>query len=90
MPTSFKVNEIFDIAGRDGLLVHGTLVGDPITPGDILRLRGSEQNVPVLSIDFPGPKSAGDEFVIMVPRQLARVPVPGDVLEGIVTRQSAD
>ena len=52
MTVRFVVEQIFDLAGRDGVILSGHLDGGDVAVGTVLRAEASDEEVRVIDIEF--------------------------------------
>ena len=64
----FIVLEVFDLAGRAGLLVTGTLLSGDVKGGAVLRVGPENRPVHVLGIELAG-NSFGGRMTLIVDRR---------------------
>jgi hypothetical protein len=75
-PVVFSVEEVFDLAARDGLLVAGQLVVGKVGAGTVLRTAAGRP-IKVLGLELTG---AGGRFTLIVERSGVPALEPGAVL----------
>jgi len=78
---SFMVLEVFDLAGRSGLLVSGRLVTGVVARGDVLRESESGALINVLGVEFPSVAHL-DRVTLVVDRRDGAYLVSGRRLTG--------
>ena len=77
----FRVAAVFQVSGRDGLIVAGTVLNGVVRPGDALRDAGTGRRFEVLGIDLacPRPRREHHDIGLLVPRAAQDVAVPGRI-----------
>jgi sulfate adenylyltransferase subunit 1 (EFTu-like GTPase family) len=80
----FVVRDVFDLAGREGLIAPGQLQSGTIEVGDSLREVESGRSTSVVGIEFHSSPSLGDGSCTLVLERTDSFEIhPGSVLEGM-------
>jgi hypothetical protein len=77
----FQVTDVFQISGRAGLIVTGTVLQGEVRPGTLLRDAASGCSFDLLGIELacPRPRRDHHEVGLLVPRTVQDFAVPGRI-----------